>query len=142
MAMYTAVEVEAKSAAVEGKPRPELAHARAMRADFADVVAELRRLLGTALVAYLGSVKDPRAVAQWAAGDRSPPAATQARLRLALQLALMIAAVDGAGVAQAWLQGMNPLLDDDSPARRLREEPLPEVGPQLVGAARSFLASG
>jgi hypothetical protein len=141
MAMYTAIDMEAKSA-VDGKPRPELAHARAMRADFADVVAELRGLLGTSLVAYLGSVKDPRAVAQWAAGERSPPAATQARLRLALQLALMIAEVDGPGVAQAWLQGMNPLLDDDSPARILREEPLPEAGPGLVGAARSFLASG
>jgi hypothetical protein len=140
--MYTAIDMEAESAAVDGKPRPELAHARAMRAGFAEVASELRGLLGTTLVAYLGSVKDPRAVAQWASGDRSPPDATQARLRLALQLTLMIAEVDGPGVAQAWLQGMNPLLDDDSPARRLREEPLPEVGPQLVGAARSFLASG
>ena len=128
--------------AVETPPRPELAHRQAMRAEFADVVAELRELLGLKLVAYLGSVNETRAVNQWAAGERTPGAGTQARLRLALQIALMIAAVDGAGVAQAWFQGMNPLLDDDSPGRLLREGGLEEVGPEVLGAARSFLQSG
>jgi hypothetical protein len=80
-------------------------------------------------------------VNQWAAGDRTPSAGVDQRLRLALQLTLMISEADGPRVAQSWFMGMNPVLDDDAPARLLREGELEAVGPQLVGAARAFLAA-
>jgi hypothetical protein len=47
-----------------------------------------------------------------------------------------------ARVAQAWFQGLNPQLDDGSPARLLREGDLDEVGPLVVAAARAFLVGG
>lgn len=128
--------------AVQTPPRPELAHTQAMRAEFPEVVSALRELLGRKLVAYLGGVKETRAVNQWAAGEREPAAAVQARLRLALQLALMIAEADGPRVAKAWLQGLNPELDDRSPARLLREGELQTDGRALLGAARAFLVGG
>jgi hypothetical protein len=45
----------------------------------------------------------------------------QQRLRLALQVALPIAEAAGPEVAQAWFQGLNPRLEDRSPARMLRD---------------------
>jgi hypothetical protein len=125
------------------QPRPDLeAHAHAVRADFATVADELRGVLGARLIAYLGGVKETRAVHEWAEGDRRPNEITQRRLRLALQVAVMIANADGSEVAQAWFQGLNPQLDDRSPARLLREGDLDEVGPQVVSAARAFLVGG
>lgn len=123
--------------------RPDLeAHAHAVRSDFPTVVGELRELLGARLVAYLASVKETRAVHEWAEEGRKPSDLAQRRLRLALQVATMIAADDGGEIAQAWFQGLNPELDDRSPARLLREGDIDEVGPSVVSAARAFLIGG
>ena len=123
--------------------RPDYdAHARATRSAFPEVTRELRDILGARLCAYLGSVKETRAVHQWAEGSRGPSAEVQRRLRVALQVASPIAAADSAAVAQAWFQGLNPQLDDRSPAHLLREGDLDENGSAVIGAARSFLAGG
>ncbi len=123
--------------------RPDYdAHVRATRATFPEVVQELRDILGSKLCAYIGLVKETRAVHQWAEGERAPSAEVQRRLRVAFQTAAAIAAADGSAVAQAWFQGINPQLDDRSPARLLREGDLDEVGPEVIGAARAFLAGG
>ena len=123
--------------------RPDYeAHARATRSTFPEVVREVRDILGPRLCAYLGSVKETRAVHQWADGSRKPSADVERRLRTALQAAAPIAAADSAAIAQAWFQGLNPQLDDRSPLRLLREGDLDEVGPEVIGAARAFLAGG
>ncbi len=128
---------------VVSAPRPDLsAHAHAMRAGFATVVKELRDLLGARLVAYVGGVQETRAVHQWADANRLPGQQTQQRLRLALQIAGTIADVDDPATAQAWFQGLNPQLDDHSPARLLREGDIYEVGPAVAAAARAFVAGG
>jgi hypothetical protein len=49
---------------------------------------------------------------------------------------------ESAKTIQAWFQGMNPELGDKSPAALLRAEPLDDVGPNVVVAARSFIAHG
>jgi hypothetical protein len=113
-----------------------------MRAAFPAVVQELRDLLGSRLVAYLGSVGETRAVQQWAEGEREPSEATRRRLRLALTVAHLIAEVDGPEVTQSWFQGLNPQLDDKSPARVLREGDIDQAGPEVLGAARTFLGLG
>ncbi len=123
--------------------RPDYdAHVRATRATFPDVVRELQDIVGAKLCAYIGSVKETRAVHQWAEGVREPGVEVQRRLRVAFQAAASISAADGPAVAQAWFQGLNPQLDDRSPARLLREGDLDEVGPDVIGAARAFLAGG
>jgi hypothetical protein len=123
--------------------RPDLpAHADAIRLPFPDIVAQLRALLGARLVAYLGSVKETRAVHQWSEGSRVPDAATQRRLRDAFLIAKTLARAEPPAVLQAWFQGLNPMLDDRSPARLLREGDLDEIGPQVLVAARTFLAQG
>jgi hypothetical protein len=123
--------------------RPDyVAHERAIRATFPEVVAQLRGILGAKLCAYLGSVKETRAVNEWADGTRAPGDETQQRLRLALRVALAITDADGPEVTRAWFQGLNPQLDDRSPARLLREGDLAEVGPAVVAAERAFLIGG
>jgi hypothetical protein len=129
--------------AVSPAARPDYAaHNRAVRSSFPEVAAALRGILGLKLCAYLGSVKETRAVNEWAEGGREPSEAVQRRLRLAFQLAGAIADVDGAEVAGAWFQGLNPQLGDRSPARLLREGDLDEVGPEVIGAERAFLVGG
>jgi hypothetical protein len=123
--------------------RPDFAaHTRTVRATFPEVATELREVLGARLVAYLGSVRETRAVNQWADGSRDPSADVQRRLRVALQIALTIAASESPQIAQAWFQGLNPQLDDRSPARLLREGDIDEVGPSTITAARAFLIGG
>lgn len=124
--------------------RPGLhAHAQAVRLSMPVLVKELRDLLGARLVAYLGGVRETRAVRQWAEGTRTVQDPTdERRLRLAYQVAVLIAERDSAGVVQAWFQGLNPQLEDRSPARLLREGDPEEVGPLVLSAARAFAATG
>lgn len=124
--------------------RPELrAHEHAMRAPFGTVVTELRDLLTPRLVAYVGRVRETRAVHQWADGTRDVKSGeVEDRLRFALQVALLLSEHDAPSVVQAWFQGLNPHLDDRSPARLLRDGNLDEVGAPVLAAARAFLVGG
>lgn len=118
------------------------AYNESIRLSPAEVVSQLRDLLGARLVAYLGSVKETRAVRQWADGEREPAAEVVTRLRTAYHAAALLREKDSAAVVQAWFQGMNPRLEDVAPARLLREGPLEEVGPAVLAAARAFAAEG
>ena len=129
--------------AISSAARPDYAaHARAVRSSFPEVVNSLRAILGLKLCAYLGSVRETRAVNEWAEGKREPNELVQRRLRLAYQVAQAIADVDGPEVARAWFQGLNPQLADRSPARLLREGDIDEVGPEVIAAERAFLIGG
>jgi hypothetical protein len=125
------------------RSRPDFeAHQVATRAPFAEVARELREILGARLTAYVGGVSETRAVRQWADGERAPGDLVQRRMRVALQAALALKEVDGRGVTQAWFQGLNPQLEDRSPARLLRDGELDEIGPAVLAAARAFLVGG
>ena len=87
------------------------------------------------------SVKDARAVERWIAGSE-PYKGVEERLRFAYRLAKMISDHEGSRVVQAWFTGLNPELNDRVPVRLLREENLESVGPEILGAARAFLAGG
>jgi len=53
-----------------------------------------------------------------------------------------MAKADAPSVVQSWFWGLNPELDDRTPAKLLREGELEEVGPEVLGAARAFVAGG
>jgi hypothetical protein len=122
--------------------RPDLqAYNHAYRLPFEGVVRELGDVLGYKLTAYLAEAQDVRTVKGWVDGshDVRRRDEVEPRLRLALQAALMIKEADSAQIAQAWFQGLNPQLDDCSPARLLREAPLDQAGAQVLAAARAFV---
>jgi len=131
------------SAAVSPPQMPDLAaYERSARLPFPEVVKQLSDLLGAKLVAYVAGVRETRAVREWGAGKREARDPIPQRLRLALQVAMLIARSDSPSVVQAWFQGLNPQLEDRSPARLLREGDLDTVGPEVLSAARAFTAGG
>jgi hypothetical protein len=140
---YTEVEVrETSHMAVLTPPRPDLlAYREATTLEFSKLVVELTRILGKKLTAYVASVKDARAVERWMGGSE-PYKGVEERLRLAYRLAKMISDHEGPRVVQAWFTGLNPELNDRVPVRLLREESIEAVGPEILGAARAFLAGG
>jgi hypothetical protein len=128
---------------VEVDAKPDLAaHEEVLRLNLPQVARKLTDLLGGRLVAYVGGVKETRAVRQWIEGDRQPQGDTEARLREALIVAIMLSKKEKVGTIQAWFQGLNPLLDDRSPARLLRDGDLAKIGPEVRSAARAFLIAG
>ena len=122
--------------------RPDLkAHREATTCAFPDLVRQLVDILGKKLTAYIGGVKDIRAVDRWIGGG-DPYKDADVRLRFAFQVAKTLREHDDKRVVQAWFTGLNPELDDRVPIRLIREEDLETAGPQLLRAARSFLAGG
>jgi len=142
--VFGGVRANVEPMTVTASGRPDLAcYAQAMRLDTAVLVTGLREVLGARLVAYLGGVRETRAVRQWAEGIRGvQDPADERRLRLAYRVAGLLSVREPAGVVQAWFQGLNPQLGDRAPVRVLREDDLDDAGPLVLAAARSFAATG
>ncbi|MBP2269287.1 hypothetical protein J3A64_004827 [Pseudarthrobacter sp. PvP004] len=117
-----------------------LAYREAMVLDAAAVINALCGLLGQRLVAYIGSVKETRAVRQWIAKERAPSQHVVKVLRDAYHIAVLLNGTNSPEVVQAWFQGMNPLLDDQPPAKLLREGETDEAAHRVLAAARAFCA--
>ena len=94
--------------------------------------------LGPKLTAFMVS-KDQQTVARWAKGTQRPPQDdVERRLRAAFQVFQMLSENDTRHVIRAWFLGMNPQLDDLSPAEAIANGELREV----MAAARAFAAGG
>ena len=123
-------------------PKPDLfAHREALRLPAAKVVEKLVEIVGRKLTAYIGGVKDSRAVDRWIAGGELYGDA-ETRLRFAFQVARTLSEHDSPAVVQAWLTGVNPELGDRVPLRLMRENEIDAVAPAVLSAARAFLAGG
>lgn len=116
----------------------EEVHARSVQMTIADIAGFLRETLGPRVTVLLAGASDPSTVAHWAAGDRVPRPDAERRLRAAFQVFHLVQSVESPHVGRAWLIGMNPQLDDQSPAEALAEDRLREV----MAAARAFVSGG
>lgn len=114
------------------------AHNESIRLQSAELVGFLRAILGAQLVAYIAGVTETRAVREWAEGVRRPRPTVLKRLRTAYQAAAIIEHRESRATVQAWFQGLNPSLDDRSPARVLRDGNVEQIGGAVLAAARSF----
>jgi hypothetical protein len=128
----------------------ELERARAERAHrvavqrFPKAVDALVKLIGAPLVAYITGVSETRAVRQWITGDRSPHPSTRAKLQVTLQVAQYLAEAGEVGVIEAWFQGLNPSLRDQTPAELIRNAEgveFPSLARQILAAAKEFANS-
>lgn len=127
---------------VQTPSRPDLeAYREATSTKFPELVRELSEVIGKKLTAYVGGVKDVRALDRWTEGSVAYGDAED-RLRLAYRVVRTLGKHEHPHVVQAWLTGLNPELNDRAPLRLLREGNLEKVGPQILGAARAFLAGG
>jgi hypothetical protein len=119
------------------RTRQDSAHSRAVQGEVHDIVRELQGALGQALLSVIVD-KDARSVARWVAGTTSPSHASEQVLRDTFQVYELIASADAPSVARAWFMGMNPQLDDASPAEALAEGRARDV----IAAARAFINAG
>lgn len=123
-------------------PRPGLeAHREAISLPFPELVSRLTGYIGRKLSAYVAGVKDVRSVDGWMKG-KAPYGDAEARLRLAFQVVRTLIDHDSPRIVQAWLTGVNPELGDRIPLRLMREGDLNVVGPEVMAAARAFIAGG
>lgn len=121
--------------------RPDLAaYRRAVTLPWSELVSSVAATLGRKLTAYIAGVRDVRALDRWTAGTEPASEEIVERIRLTFRLASALAERESPQVVQAWMTGLNPELGDRVPVRLLRDGDLEIVGPELLGAARAFLA--
>lgn len=113
------------------------AHRKALPVSAQDLSGELSRVLGRQLVAFIVG-KDARTVLRWTNGETKPSVTEEAKLRDAFQVYLTLTPVDGANTIRAWFMGMNPELDDESPAEVLAAGRARDA----MAAARMYLVNG
>lgn len=119
----------------------EQAHRDATMQPLNAIAATLERVLSRRLVAVIVGVKDGKTVARWASGSISEirDAAVEQRLRTTFQIVQMLMqSSDAPQTIKAWFIGLNPQLDDTSPAEAIREGHLTDA----LTAARAFVAGG
>ena len=117
----------------------EQAHRQAVVTPVGDVVSFLQDLLGRRLVAYMAGVKDAKTVSRWASGEVvSVRQESEERIRTAYEVAQLLVQFDSPRIVKAWFIGLNPQLDDVSPAETIREGKLKEA----KAAARAFVTGG
>ena len=117
---------------------PTEVHRTTVEASVAAIAAFLQDVLGQKLVAYMAGVSDPKTVGRWAKGDREPRGAAEHRLREAYTIFQLLQTKESPHTVRAWFVGLNPQLDDESPAKAMSEGRTRDA---LV-AAKSFLAGG
>jgi hypothetical protein len=103
------------------------------------VASFLQELLGRRLVAHVAGVKDGKTVTRWASGEVTEARQeSEQRLRTAYEIAQLLVRFDSPRIVRAWFIGLNPQLDDVSPAAAIHEGRLKEA----KAAARAFVAGG
>jgi len=101
------------------------------------IARDLASVLGRELLGVIAA-KEERTVRRWVAGASSPTGATAARLRDTYQIVELLRTEEGDHTIRAWFMGMNPQLDDSSPAEVLAEGRARDV----MLAARAFVTGG
>jgi hypothetical protein len=121
-------------------PKPDLqAQRQSVTLALPKLVSALADIIGKKLVAYICNAKDVRTVDGWIEGVEPYRDAGQ-KLRTTYHVAKLLSDYESNRTVQSWLMGLNPQLGDVSPARLLREKDLETAGPEVLRAARAFLA--
>lgn len=115
------------------------AHRATVESSVADIAAFLQDAFGQKLVAFMVGVDDPKTIGRWASKRSAPQdSEVERRLRDAFQIFRLLLAKESPYTVRAWFVGLNPQLDDESPATAIRDGRTRET---LI-AAKAFLAGG
>jgi hypothetical protein len=114
------------------------AHRTSVESSTASIAQFLQEVLGQKLVAYMAGVDDPKTVGRWASGARTPQAENETRLRQAFHVFQLLNIEESPHTIRAWFMGLNPQLDDESPAAAIRDGRARDV----IIAAKAFLSGG
>jgi hypothetical protein len=116
------------------------AHRDATTAPISEIARFLQEVLSRRLTAYITGVGDGKTVSRWANGEVTEirDNEVEKRLRAAYEIVRLLLTGDAAQTVKAWFIGLNPELDDVSPAEAIRGGQLKES----LAAARAFLIGG
>lgn len=112
------------------------AHRLVVESPTEDAASFVLEVLGPKLSAFIFDT-NPKTVKRWAEGTTPRHEAGERLQTLHMILRLLLAA-ESRHTVRAWFVGLNPQLDDESPARAIREG----RERQVLTAAKSFLAGG
>ncbi|MFJ3393662.1 hypothetical protein [Leifsonia aquatica] len=101
------------------------------------IAARLLEVLGRDVVAIITG-KTPWEVSRWVSGDAKPTHDEREVLRDTLQIVEILAGVDPDEVVRAWFIGMNPQLEDTTPAELIAKGRARDV----MAAAQAFVRAG
>jgi hypothetical protein len=116
------------------------AQRRTVNAAPAAMAGHLQSLFGQRVTAFITGVDDPKTVGRWIRGQ-APQESHCRRLQDAFHVLSLLEIAESPQVARAWFLGMNPDLDDQSPAAVLADD-ASTGGQRVMRAARNYLARG
>lgn len=114
------------------------AYRASISTDVKDVAKRLQELLSAGVAAYVAGVKSSRSVTRWANGETAIQPESEKRLRVAYEIVQLLANYDSEKIVRAWFLGINPHLDDLSPADAIHNGNLKEAR----AAAYEFAVGG
>jgi hypothetical protein len=103
-----------------------------------ELTASLRDTLGAKLIAYLTSSNSTNAVQALVDGTEHLTIELRAKLILSHEAAAIVSEHDDRKTVQSWFQGMNPELDDISPARLIRDYSTDDITDMVLAAAHNL----
>lgn len=104
----------------------------------ADIIRFLQESLGTKLTSFIAGV-DPKTVSRWTADEAGDPRPeTETKLRETYRIFQLLQSVESPHTIRAWFMGMNPQLDDQSPAEAIAAGDARGA----LAAARVFVTNG
>jgi len=111
-------------------------HRQATTASISEIARFLQEVLSRRLTAYIAGVQDGKTVTRWANGEVTEirEMGTEQRLRASYEIVLLMLMHDSPLTVRAWFIGMNPDLDEVSPADTIRAGNLKDA----LQAARAF----
>lgn len=111
--------------------------ARAAAVTAQEAAGFLAEHLGRQLLAITVGA-DPSSIDRWARGTSKPQLAPERRLLAAYAVWQVVAEVEAPATVRAWFMGMNPQLDDLSPAEAIADDRSRDA----IAAARAFVQGG
>lgn len=98
-------------------------HRKAIKTDLQTMASTLVDVLGRVLVAGIVGVRNPKTVSRWAKGDVTSvrDRYSEERLLALYQVVNFMQEYEGNDTIRQFMIGMNPTLDDSSPAMTVRQ---------------------
>lgn len=116
------------------------AHRNAVTADLQTMASTLVSSLGRVITAYIVHVRNPKTISRWANGDVASvrDRYSEERLLAAYQIVSFLKEYETDETIRSFMLGMNPSLDDESPATAIRNGDYKDA----LGAAKNLISGG
>ena len=115
-------------------------HHKAINTDLETMASTLVAVMGRAIIAGIVGIRNPKTISRWASGEVTSvrDRYSEERLIATYQVVSLLMEAYGKDTIRSFMLGMNPVLNDESPAVALRDGDYKGA----MNAARNFMAGG